>query len=623
MNRLLCFLLAVFLAVPIQSLAVLPQQFSTTRMQGSTSANQIDDKHSEAEAAFADILGLPADTDITAAILTGDGTGLKSINLQAYTVAELALETATAGRLAMISDGDAAGSIVLADGSEFRCVVEYTRGLVPAACTPYNATETDTNAGPEMQAWLDRLEDSKGPGSNVRRLTGVVNGEYTTTQALSYDITGSALQATLRGNGISGIRCNVASVDCLTVTSDVVTNNFHMLDFRMRGGTNRPTSLLRLVSVAQATIRNSNFSDFATYAIHTTLSQHLNITGSILHNNTVAANAGCFIYAANEDSRLSIVSNSFEGRTGSVSYAVCLGGNTIESVVIMGNRHFSDEIAGFVKALQNTTLIAGDISHNKILNINEKAVDLSSNVTSGTIQVNLDSNTFTAVAGATHGIEIASWIDSTAIGNTITGFDFGFRIIGASARWKALGNNIDADTSCFIQGNGSGTYVNTEVGNNSCGSTAGTATSVMLLRATSSGFNRVWGWRYTDSTVRGIAAKWNISGAAMDDATDSLEFAGVQQETCGSSLTLNVYSRQVDLNVTGSPCTITLGEVAINGQLVTIVVTQVSGSTANIADDGSIANLSAAFAGGLGDAITLRYVNDSVAYWAEVARSDN
>jgi len=544
----------------------------------------------------------------------------KTINLKGYAVASLP-RTCNEGDQARITDGDATGAVVQCDASNtWRCEAEYSHAFIDPACPPYNATVAASDSSTAIQAAIDRAELSV-PTGNSSRMTIKFRDDYTVTSGLVFNA-GASTTANLHfvGTGNSGLICNYSgSTPCLTVKGDAVINHAYFEGFKMRGGTSRPDELLRLTSLAQATIRSSNFSDAQIYGIRTTLAQHLVISDSHLYNNNKGS-AGCFIYISNEDSRVRIVNNAFEGKVGSLTHLICLGGNSIEALVVSGNAHFADEIAGFIRLLQDTTILGGIVANNSILNINAKAFDMATGT--GTRQFKLSGNTFTALAGATHGFEISNWIDSEASGNTFEGFGFGARIIGASARYQFKDNIIDADTACFVQGNGSGAYSDTEIDGNSC---AGATTSVMIALATSNGNNRVAGWMLADPTVRALGRKWDFTGG-MDAATDSLQFAdGVQSETCpDGGLSLTPYYKQINLDVTGSSCPIILNEVAVNGQYIDIVVARASGTTANIADDGSIANLSGAWTGALGDVLSLLYTNaGSIAYWVERSNSDN
>lgn len=138
--------------------AALPQQFSTTRMQGSTSANQIDDKHSEAESAIADILGYPVDTNISNAAFVADASGVRELGLNCYAKANLP-SADTAGRVTCLSDTDMADTLLFSDGSEWHPQEYYSLGWIILTDPTFGGDSTSTTNQTATSAALDRMAE--------------------------------------------------------------------------------------------------------------------------------------------------------------------------------------------------------------------------------------------------------------------------------------------------------------------------------------------------------------------------------------------------------------------------------------------------------------------------------
>lgn len=115
--------------------AALPNQLKSARMTSATTVAQTPNKMAELETAIADILGIPIDTNISAALFTVDASGLKKVNLKDFAGAPTAAgELLRNGAVLQFYDGTTAQTLATRAGTETLTnkTLSYTNNVIDA-----------------------------------------------------------------------------------------------------------------------------------------------------------------------------------------------------------------------------------------------------------------------------------------------------------------------------------------------------------------------------------------------------------------------------------------------------------------------------------------------------------
>jgi len=512
------------------------------------------------------------------------------------------------------------------DGTNWRCSSEQS-GIINVLCPPYNvaprAATTASVTG--MQLALDRMKNWTTSG--LRDFKCIYLGEDVVilNASIKYDTDNSSNLFCMYSHGNGGLQFTEDDAAYgLRIAGTGETNLvwFDRVTLTGGGSNTGPLNLVECDQCAQVWFTNGKISDPSYTGIEFIQGGHITIDNNLFTENVTHDTDMAYIRAKGAVSDFSVTNNRSENASNSTASLLAFSAasaTTVDQLIFSFNVERGSGLRSLADFSYSNAIITGGVFiGNTAQGFSVACLDFQGQNSNSFSKILIQGNVCDGLTAtpATYGIPVNDMVDSIIQGNVITQADAAFYFQGQNDRVLVKDNILKSitDYGVFIQ------HLHENFVIDGLWVDGATTADVRAAAGTSSGGNIIKNVWATDGSNPIIT----LDSTGWDHATDSLELAnGVQVETCGATLTLTPVYRKVHLAVTASPCVITLAEPGTNGVDFTATVLSTSGTTADIADDGSIANLSAAWNGGVGDTLQLQYIRSTLAYWAETSRSDN
>lgn len=465
-----------------------------------------------------------AGTQLDASPITATG----DLTLTSYTTATLPA-ICTENELAIVSDGDMAGTIVHCDtANTWRCPLDTGHApKMDPLCPPFNATIADTNSGPELQALMDEYEAHVAAGK--RPWIFIPGGiQLTTTEKITFTSEGSSSALFyIFSPGKSVLNCNYADTatgtadGCLVITSSLGGSNNQIIieNFGFKGGGVSPDLLLNLNGGAQVALKNVDFRDFDLYGVKMHLSQHVVIDGGICTENSVHDALGACYYSENSNSDIKISNVGFEAQANSNLSFAYLNLSAQSRISITNNAATDAEYFVRMRGDSAGYLVNAIIANNIVQRLGAACIDIAHTpASSSNHHIVIANNTCTSDTALTGiGILLNDTEKAIITGNVLQGFSQGIQISDVNSNLTINDNEIqDVQYGYRV----SGTYDHISIS----GGHVIASISVLRADATSAGGNIFRDVGLGDAATKALADPYDLNVGGWNHATDRIEY---------------------------------------------------------------------------------------------------